>query len=294
MPKRESWLIIGADGMIGQALSRRRREGDRRVIGTTRRQERICPHRILLDLNHDVCSWCPPEPVHVAFLCAGVTSIEACRKVPDQTRRVNVERTLRIARRLLDQGCFVVFLSTNLVFDGTKPMRRSCESLDPRTEYGQQKAQVEQELLNASPAVSVLRLTKVLGEGYALFTNWMERLIQRERIEPFGDMRLAPIPLDLVIATLEMIGNERVSGVVQISAEMDVTYEQVARHLAHEVGADQSLITTVSAMSTGIPREALPLHTTLDTTRLRNELAITVPSVWQTIDVALSLEVQPR
>ena len=55
-----------------------------------------------------------------AVLCAGITSLAVCRQDPQACRRINVENSLAVLRQLAGTGTFVVALSTNLVFDGSK------------------------------------------------------------------------------------------------------------------------------------------------------------------------------
>src|SRR5690606_13067764 len=118
-----------------------------------------------LDLASDVSKWEPPA-CDVAFLCAGVSSMERCRTEPERARRVNVAGTIAVAQRLLDRGAHLVYLSSNQVFDGSKPKRRGDEPTCPRSEYGRQKAHVEQAL--SGQRACIVRLTKVLGSGPAL------------------------------------------------------------------------------------------------------------------------------
>jgi len=65
-----------------------------------------------------------------------------------------------VTERLQVQGSFVIFLSSNQVFDGTTPYRHSDEAVCPLNEYGRQKAAFENWLLGRSKPAAILRLTK--------------------------------------------------------------------------------------------------------------------------------------
>ena len=82
-----------------------------------------------------------------AVLAAAVTKLDACERDPEATARVNVEANLALAAMLASQGVYVVFLSSNQVFDGTRPHRLGSEPTSPQTVYGRQKAEVESRLL---------------------------------------------------------------------------------------------------------------------------------------------------
>ena len=109
-------LVVGADGAIGAAVAARLEVGGHTVIRTSRRGT---PGTVPLDLATDPATWRLPKGVSTAVLCAAVTSTEACRLRPDEARRVNVDAPVALGRQLSSAGGRIVFLSTNMVFDGS-------------------------------------------------------------------------------------------------------------------------------------------------------------------------------
>jgi dTDP-4-dehydrorhamnose reductase len=251
------------DSTIGGALAARLCSGGVRVLGTSRRGRQE-PDTEQLDLeNHDV--WRAPKVDH-AFLCAAVTSIEACERDPETTRVINVDAPVSLAERLLDRGAHVTFLSTNLVFDGSRAARRVDEPTCPVTAYGRQKAEAEEKLLALSKRVSVLRLTKVLGPNHQLLTGWAEDLSAGRAIHPFCDVVIAPVSLEQTLDTLCGIAPRDASGVFQLSGDRDISYADAARTFASELGADPELVQPLAGRHRLVVAPAT--HTTLDTTSL--------------------------
>jgi dTDP-4-dehydrorhamnose reductase len=239
-------LVVGADGLIGAALAQR---GDD-VVGLTRRD---------LDLSAPPASWPELPAVDVAFLCAAESRLEACERDPEGTRRVNVTATVELARRLRDRGAFIVFLSSNHVFDGREPHRRHDEAVCPVNAYGRQKAEAETRLNEGA----TLRLTKVLSDDAPLFARWRRALGRGEPIVAFDDMAVAPVELAVVVEALEAIARARVPGVYQLSGARDVTYHDLAVALAASLSAAPELVRRESARARGLPASFLPRHTTL-------------------------------
>lgn len=268
-----AWLVVGADGGIGRPLLARLRADGRPAVGTTRRADGDGVH---LDLSADPNSWQLPDRVAVVYLCAAVTSIDACRRDPAGTRAVNVDRTLALTARLRECGAHIVFLSTNQVFDGTVPFRGEGDAVCPLTEYGRQKATAEAALL-AAGGTTVVRFTKVVPPHWPLVRNWRAALDRGEPVEAFGDMVLSPVPLGIAVEALVRVGAKRPGGVIHVSGAEDYTYAEFARRLAVAVEADPDLVQTVSCRERGIPPEAAPAHTALVTERLRRELGIEAP-----------------
>jgi dTDP-4-dehydrorhamnose reductase len=289
MKSRETALIVGADGLIGRTLSKDLALQGAMVYETTRRPETISERRWFLDLTDDVTNWRPPCRVSVAYLCAAMTSLEQCRKDPVQSTLVNVMNIVNMAKTLAASGTSLVFLSTNLVYNGSRPFRKAEEPVCPTTEYGRQKAQAEKDLLALGTPVTIVRLTKVISSEMPLLTGWLRSLKSQEVIHPFADLKIAPIALDFAVDVLRQIGERQISGIVQVSGREDVSYADIATSLAQRLEIHPDLVQPIEASQSGIALETLPLHTTLDTTRLRQKCAIEPPDIWSTINTVFAL-----
>lgn len=288
MEKTDTVLIIGADGLIGQALSARLLRYGKSVLETTRIQHTISERRNFLDLADDVSSWHPPCHVSLAYLCAAVDLLEQCRREPTESAKVNVHNTVKLAKMLVARNTFVIFPSSNLVYDGTVPFQKADAPLSPRTEHGRQKAEAERQLLALGDLISVVRFTKIFGPNMPLFESWISALKNSQPIHPFSDKVVSPLPLSFAVAVLHRIAEMRLKGIVQVSAERDVTYEEIGRQFARRLGVNQDLIQPMSSETANLEPGAVPTHTTLDTTRLVAELGMKPPDVYSTIDLMIS------
>ncbi len=260
-------------------MDRLKRSG-KRVLGATRKRS----DSLFLDLAGDPEAWRFPEDVGVAILCAGVTKMEDCRKDPAGSARVNVQGVSAAANRLAALGAFVIYPSTNVVFDGSAPRRLADAPPCPTTEYGRQKAAAEKLLLRLGDQVSVARFTKLVSARVPFFRRWVEALKEGRAIHPFSDMVMAPSPLSFCLDVLERLAETRLPGVIQVSPDQDITYAEAALRIARRLGADESLVQPVRSAESGVVLDSLPAHTTLDTTRFAAELGMKQPSVWEAMD----------
>lgn len=276
-------LVVGGDGLIGRALCSRLREAGGKVIATTRREVASTGGAHLrLDLAKPE-EWEFPETCSVAVLCAAATHLAFCRDHPEEARRINVDNTLKLARILAERGAFVVFLSTNLVFDGETPNTRADAPLDPRTIYGELKAEVERGLGGEAERFAIIRLSKVFSPDMPLLANWREALDAGEAVTAFTDYRCAPIDLATTVqAICEVAVGER-AGVWQLSPEEDVSYAEIAVEFARRLGADDGLVHAVSSVEK-TTLEHIPRHTTLDASRALEELGLKFPSMPEALD----------
>jgi dTDP-4-dehydrorhamnose reductase len=286
-------LVIGADGFLGGALVRRLRAIGEPVTGTTRRTPTGDSSRLFLDLSEQQANWRCPCPVGVSVICAGVTKLNDCHRDPGGTAYINVVRTLQLASDLVSQGAFVIYISSNAVFDGSVPYREPDAATLPVTEYGRQKAQAEKQLLQLGDLVSVVRFTKVLGPESQPFNEWGRSLRSGRPIHPFSDAVLAPVGLDFAVNVLHRVGKARLSGIVQVSGDRDVSYAEAARWGASQLGADADLVQPVERSRLQHCIEPMPAHTTLNTDRLKSALALEPPNIETAIHVAFGRPEKP-
>jgi dTDP-4-dehydrorhamnose reductase len=217
---------------------------------------------------------------------AAVTGLEACRRDPEGTRRVNVEGTLRCVEQARRDGAFVVWLSSNLVFDGEVPRVKDGTPVSPGCDYGRQKAEVE-EALAGDAGVARVRLTKVIGPGWKLLEDWCRTWEAGGAVRAFEDLWVAPVTLEATVQGLLKIAGERRGGGWQFSGPEDVSYAGLARTMAGKVGVGEDRVEGVGRG--GVVRdEQAPRHTTLDTQRAEEELGMQFSGVDEVLDVWLA------
>lgn len=274
-------LVVGADGAIGAAVAARLEVAGHTVIRTSRRGT---PGTVPLDLAADPVMWRLPKGVSTAVLCAAVTSTEACRLRPDEARRVNVDAPVALGRRLSSAGGRIVFLSTNMVFDGSLAFVPPDTLPCPRTAYGAMKADAEQGLLTLGNASTVVRLTKVVARTLPVIEAWRAALGRGEPVQPFSDLPMAPVSLDVAAAVIAAAAREPLGPILQVSARTDVTYADVAARLAARWGFSPSFVQPRTVAESGTGLEHVPAHTTLDASAVRDRLGIEPPDPWAALD----------
>ena len=275
-------LVVGGDGLLGRALTLHLLEQGEPVIPTALLQTDL-PRAIHFDLTSN--SWPALPPARAAVICAAVTSQDQCRKNPVGSRNVNVVQTLKLVRELVAEETFVVFISTNLVFDGSKARRQPDEQRLPRTEYGRHKAEVEHALTGWPGQTAVVRLTKVFHSELPLLKKWRGDLSAGREVNAFSDYVCSPIHLATVIDGLVRVACESRPGVWQFSGREDVSYSTLAQSVARSCGASLSLVRSAPAPAGAL--EDLPRHTTLDAQRAREELGLDFPGPEQVLAACL-------
>lgn len=279
-------LIVGGDGKIASAVAERLGADGVEVIATTRRRERVSPTRPFLELP-DLAPLRDLDPGDACLLAASVASPEAVRRDPEGVRRINVEAMPAAAEICRARGAHVLFLSTNQVFDGSRARRRADQPICPVSEYGRQKAEVEDRLRAMGQGVAILRLARALERGLPLFAEWKRRLSAGEAIEAFTERTIAPISYEFLAQVIAAILGARGEGIWQVSGNEDLSYFKIARMLAARIGADPALVKPTTAAEKGL-LEPSPAHTTLDMSRLTNTFGFHPPSAVAVVEEVLA------
>ena len=234
-PNRRELLIIGGDSKIGAHLKRYFTGQGYSVSSTTRKNPD--PGSFLpeyhLDLSNENLQL-PSNDFESAIFCAGITKISYCEEYPEKSQQINVQNTIRVIQNLVERNTHVVFLSSNLVFDGSKQFFSHEEELSPRSKYGAYKAMVESYLKSLD--FSVLRLTKVLTNDSNFLIEWENSVRRGEEFAAYTNRFVSPVEIDRVVEAINQVINiglnkSRVGGkgqksqqLFQLGANYEISY----------------------------------------------------------------------
>ena len=284
------FLLIGGDSEIGVATVRHLATQNMPALATTRRPERVGGRIELLDLSRPLNHWEPPASASAACIFAAVSRLAACAIEPEASAFINVEQTLALAARLLARGLYVLFMSSNQVFDGSVAKIGADAPTCPVSEYGRQKARTEAALrqhMDRGAPVGILRLAKVVSPDMKLMHGWIDALKAGRSIRAFHDMRMAPAPTEMVVRAITHLLRDKACGIFQFSGPRDVSYLEIGYRLAKRIGAAPSRVERVSAIEAGQPLGATPCHTTLDSSALRGHYGLIVPDAWVVLETPI-------
>jgi dTDP-4-dehydrorhamnose reductase len=241
-------LIVGGDSDIGMAISDNWNNNNISFHASTRRISLISDERPYIDLSDENSIINTNFVYDVVIITAGVTSIDECERNPEETRNINVVNTSLLINKLHSQGAYVMFLSSNQVFDGSRPFRKSTDSKNPINEYGKQKSEVEDVMLPLQ-SKCILRMTKVFDKNPKIIQQWKKKISRMEEIYPFSDMLLAPVDIDIVLERINDLVSKRDTGIYHLASGVDITYEELSRNLCNSISGDQRLIKPVEYSS---------------------------------------------
>jgi len=163
-------LITGASGLLGRAIIKVfANDKNWTTLGLflTKEPPSPSPSTILkkCDLTDAeavktlVLEFKPDVLIH----CAAMRRIEDCEKEPEKTNLLNVKVTENLAKLCSDNGCWLLYISTDYIFDGKKPPYATNAETHPLNAYGKSKLDGETALWKNQPDAGVLRVPMLFG-----------------------------------------------------------------------------------------------------------------------------------
>jgi dTDP-4-dehydrorhamnose reductase len=270
-------LLIGASGYLGRTLHAR--------LGPGRSAATFHAHAVAGALPFDATRERLPALLaragggfsHVVLL-HGLTNPDACAKDPAGTARVNVESMQALAADAMTAGLTPVFLSSDYVYDGTRGRRREDEPPCPTTEYGRQKAAVEQWLAAQRGPWLVARSSKIVGGElgtHSVLGPWVEEIRAGRELRCASDQVFSPASVDDVAGALVRLMETGATGLFNVAGPEALSRLALAQLLGDAVAAaDPSVRPRITACSLrDIPfAEPRPLDTSLDTGKLQGAI----------------------
>jgi dTDP-4-dehydrorhamnose reductase len=158
------YLILGANGLIGQQFVRLCKEREINYVGT----------RYSREVNHlKKVNFLEPESLtaaldevspRVVLNCVNLAGgVNFCEDNPELARKLHVDATKVLVDWCVQKGAMFVYFSTDYVFDGKNPPYKEDDETGPLNLYGQLKLESEQYIQREMKRYIITRTTNVYG-----------------------------------------------------------------------------------------------------------------------------------
>ena len=267
-------LVTGASGQLGAYLIDRLDGRGHEVVGWSgsapcvRRGISLKPVD-LLDGEATIRALNAADPDAVIH-AAAISAAEAVRLDPARASAINVEATARIAAWCDRRGRRLVFTSTDLVFDGSRPWNREGDPAEPILAYGETKRRAEPAVLTTEKGV-VARVSLLFGPsrcGRLYFFNRAIGAIGRGEPQSFFEDEFRT-PLDMATAAeiLVRLAEGDQVGLFHVAGRERMSRFELMRRAANALGLDPALVLPSRRAETQLP-EPRPADVSLDTSRI--------------------------
>jgi dTDP-4-dehydrorhamnose reductase len=278
-------LVTGASGLLGAYLLREARSGGEAVVAWSgsRAGEREGVALRPLDLADPgaLASAFREARPDVIVHAAAISSAEACRRDPETARLVNTDATARLAALAAEAKVRLVFVSTDLVFDGEHAPYDEGAQPAPLSVYGQTKADAERAVLDAGGTVA--RVSLLFGPSRAgrpgFFDQQLASLADGEPLTLFADEWRTPLAFHTAARGLIALARSAHTGVFHLGGPERMSRLEMGRRLAAFLRYDQPKI--IPASRREAPGEQRPRDVSLKSSRWRSLFPDAAPPVFE-------------
>lgn len=247
-------LVTGASGLLGTRLCELAVQNEYEVYSAYSQHKPIYGTAVHFDVSDGVSvkdtigRIRPGVVVHAAAL----TDVDKCEQERESAWRINVVGTENVVKSCRKCGAFLVYVSTDYVFDGEKGMYEESDAAAPINYYGFTKLKAEESVKSLADRYCVARASVIFGSNPATgkmnFTLWLiDRLRKKERVEIVTDQWNSPtLNSSLAEMILESVERE-ITGTYHVSGATRVDRYSFSRLIAETFELDASLMAPTSS-----------------------------------------------
>lgn len=276
-------LITGGTGLLGKALMESIPDGWE-VLATFHRNPPVPEWRAkfhFLDVRDEpsVQSLVKEFEPEVVIHTASIGSVDEAERNPELVRQVNVGGTQNVGRACEAVGAFLIFISSNAVFDGKNPPYAEESPLSPANRYGALKAKAEIWIRQRGLDHLILRPILMYGWPFPggrdnVVTRWLHGLENGQSIEVANDVTSMPLLAANCAEVIWKAAQRRKGGILHVAGKERVPLATFAREVASLFDCKERLVIPVPSSQLRPGLAPRPRDTSFLTQRMEEEFGV--------------------
>ena len=201
-------------------------------------------------LNHETISNVlfeikPDVVIHLGAM----TGVDLCEKEESMAFDINTKATQIIAQQCSILNTFLVYVSTDYVFDGNSGMYYEDSVPNPLSVYGKSKLEGEKMIQTFSSDWCIARTSTPFGlhPTKKSFPIWViENLQKQKQIDVLTDQFTSPTYVPSLSRMLIEISERRLTGIIHVAGASKISRYEMAKLISDKLGLDGKLLREIS------------------------------------------------
>lgn len=247
-------LVTGASGLLGTRICQIGSKQNYRVYSVHSQHVPQSGTPIKLDITDGIAvkkafaKIRPDAVVHAAAL----SDVDKCEREKELAWKINAEATSTIAQLCHTHNCFLVYVSTDYVFNGEQGNYKETDPTDPIDYYGLTKLKGEEHVKQSDTQHCIARTSVIYGSnpaaGKANFALWViEKLKKQEETKTATDQWNSPtLNTNLADMILEIV-EKGLAGTFHLAGATRLSRYEFAQKIAQTFNLDSNLLKPVSS-----------------------------------------------
>jgi len=180
---------------------------------------------------------------------AAITDVDRCETEKEIATKINEKATAILAQEAAKLGSFLVYVSTDYVFDGEKGMKKESDITHPVDFYGKSKLGGELAVKEIASRWCIARTSTPFGvhprrKSFPLFV--VENLQAKKEINAVTDQYTSSTYVPNLSKMLIEIATRKISGIIHVAGSTRISRYETAVMIAEKLGLDKKLIKPVN------------------------------------------------
>jgi dTDP-4-dehydrorhamnose reductase len=245
-------LITGASGLLGSKLSEIAIKRRYQVYSAYSKHKPLYGIPVKFDVSDqkavkNIFKSLKPE---VVIHAAALTNVDLCESEKRLAWKVNVKGTENIVNVCRKNQAFLIYISTDYVFNGEKGMYEEHEEPAPINYYGLTKLKGEESVKSLMDTYCIARASVLYGSiparGKVNFALWLlNNLKKREAVKIVTDQWNSPTLNTNLAEMLLEIAERKLTGIYHLAGATRLSRYEFAKLIAETFHLDTSLIKPV-------------------------------------------------
>ena len=244
------FLVTGSAGLIGRQVVKDLSE-THEVFSCYTKSEPEFGIPVKMDLlNHErISNVLSEKNPDIVIHLGAMTAVDLCETQQDNALKINSQATEILAKECSKINSFMVYVSTDYVFDGNTGMYEENDTTNPLGFYGKSKLLGEKSIQNFSSNWCIARTSTPFGlhPTKKSFPIWViENLQKQKQIDVLTDQFTSPTYVPSLSRMLIEISERHLTGIIHVAGASKISRYEMASLVSDKLGLDGKLLREIS------------------------------------------------
>ena len=243
-------LVTGSAGLVGRQVVKDL-SNSHQVFSCYNESKPEYGDSVKMDLKNRemISSILTEKKPDIVIHLGAMTGVDLCEKEKTSASEINTKATEIIAKECSKLNSFLVYVSTDYVFDGNLGMYKEDDITNPLGFYGESKLEGEKVVQNFSTNWCIARTSTPFGlhPTKKSFPMWViENLQKQKQIDILIDQFTSPTYIPNLSRMLIEISERRITGIIHAAGASKISRYQMASMISDKLNLDGTLLKQIS------------------------------------------------
>ena len=244
------FLVTGSAGLVGRQVVKDLSE-THEVFSCYTKSEPEFGIPVKMDLlNHErISNVLSEKNPDIVIHLGAMTAVDLCETQQDNALKINSQATEILAKECSKINSFMVYVSTDYVFNGNSGLYKENAVTNPLGFYGKSKLLGEKSIQNFSSNWCIARTSTPFGlhPTKKSFPIWViENLQKQKQIDVLTDQFTSPTYVPSLSRMLIEISERHLTGIIHVAGASKISRYEMASLVSDKLDLDEKLLREIS------------------------------------------------